>query len=380
MTSIYDSAIDAAASDQEVEPAALKAALEAGPHDAEAALAAGLIDRVGFFRDAEAMLLEQAGDDAQLLDMTDYFGAVEVGGRGPVVAVVRAEGVIITGTSGNQGLAQGQAVFSDDVAKAFYDAAEDDDVEAIVFRVSSPGGSDTASEQIRVAVEAAKAAGKPVVVSMGTYAASGGYWISSGASRIIAEPTTLTGSIGVYGGKFALGDALARVGVDVRGLSVGGEYADAFGMDAPFTPTQQAAFSAWMDRIYDGFVARVAEDRGLAPERVREIANGRVWTGEQAHDLQLVDELGGFYQAVSAAKQLAEIDSDQEVRLRFLPEPQTTWDLVRSVLGVSAGAARTLAAAGWVMGDPRAQSVLDQVVRARLGAQGAAVLAPQPLR
>ena len=199
----------------------------------------------------------------------------------------------------------GDTVRSDDVSKAFYDAIDDKSVKAIVFRISSPGGSDTASEQILSAVRAAKAAGKPVVVSMGTYGASGGYWIASQANQIIAEPTTLTGSIGVFGGKFALGPALAVFGVDARDLKVGGDYADAFGMGAPMTPAQKVAFSAWMDRIYNGFVARVAAGRRLPEDRVRQIAKGRVWTGVQAKDLGLVDDVGGFYLAIDRAKALA---------------------------------------------------------------------------
>src|SRR5690606_978391 len=137
----------------------------------------------------------------------------------------------------------------DDVAKAFYDAAKDKDVKAIVFRVSSPGGSDTASEQILAAMKAAKAAGKPVVVSMGSYAASGGYWISSDASSIVAHPATLTGSIGVYGGKFVLGDALARFGLDLRGVKLGGDFSDSASAAKEFSPSQRAAFAAWMDKI-----------------------------------------------------------------------------------------------------------------------------------
>ncbi|OIQ65142.1 50S ribosomal protein L20 [mine drainage metagenome] len=143
---------------------------------------------------------------------------------------------------------------------------------------------------------------------MGTYAASGGYWISSEASAIVAEPTTLTGSIGVYGGKFDLGPALAKFGVDVRQTTVGGDYAGAFGMGREFTPADRAAFAGWMDRIYANFVARVAAGRKLSPDRVRQIAKGRVWTGAQARQLGLVDEIGGFYQAVDKANQYATRD------------------------------------------------------------------------
>jgi protease-4 len=376
MGSIHDSAIAAAAADRGRPPAALKALLEAGPRDAETARSDGLIDRVGDLRQAQSAILARAGQGARLVDFDDY--SPDANTSGPVLAVIRAEGAIVTGTADNQSLGQGAAVYSDDVAKAFYDAIEDDAVRAIVFRVSSPGGSDTASEQIRTALVAAKAANKPVVVSMGTYAASGGYWVSTDASHIVAHPSTLTGSIGVFGGKFVIGPALQRFGIDMRGVSVGGEYADAFGSEEPFTPAQRASFSAWMDRIYANFLTRVATGRELPPERVQEIARGRVWTGAQARSLGLVDEIGGFYTAVDAAKRLAGIDADQEVRLRVLPARRSPFEMIQQALGVSAAGVRALAAAGWMLGDPRAQSLLDQAARARLGPQGSTVMAPTP--
>ena len=206
--------------------------LEAGPYGAEDALAHHLIDKVGQVSEAQAAI-RASTNDAELLDFASYrasAGTTSTPTSSSAIAVIGAEGDIVTGTSGSQSItASGSGVYSDDIARAFQNAVKDQDVKAIVFRVSSPGGSDTASEQILAAVRAAKAAGKPVVVSMGTYAASGGYWISSEASKIVAEPTTLTGSIGVFGGKFAIGDALARFGVDMKPISVGGDFAGSFG-------------------------------------------------------------------------------------------------------------------------------------------------------
>lgn len=384
MGSVYQSAIAAAATDRKKDAKALQAALEAGPYDAQDALAKGLIDKVGQVKEAQDAALKRAGSGAKFVDFGDYLSAAKAAdvvtkaGK-PVVAVVNAEGPIITGANQNGSpFGDGQTIYSDDISKALYDAVADKDVKAIVFRVSSPGGSDTASEQILAAVRAAKAAGKPVVVSMGTYAASGGYWISSEASSIVAEPTTLTGSIGVFGGKFAVGEALSRFGVDVHGLSVGGKFADAYGMGEGFTPEQRAAFAGQIDKIYDGFITRVAEGRKLPPERVREIAKGRVWTGVQAKDLGLVDEIGGFYQAVDKAKALAGLD-DKEVRLKVLPAARSPFDAFRRAFGVSASSVRTLAAAGWLLGDPQAQALMDQMAQARLRERGAMVLAPSPV-
>jgi len=387
MGSIYRTGVLTAAIDRKKEPVAFVRLVEAGPYSAEDAARKGLIDRVGQVRDASDALIARVGGKAKLVEFDDYMShalrteRMAGGLRGkPVIAVIGAEGPIMTGRGGGGNPFSGDdTVWSDDISDAFYDAIEDKDVKAIVFRVSSPGGSDTASEQILAAVKAARKAGKPVVVSMGTYAASGGYWISSQANEIVAQPTTLTGSIGVYGGKFALGDALARFGVDVRSTAVGGEYASTFGTGSGFTPDQRAAFSGWMDHIYDGFIARVAEGRKLPSDRVREIAKGRVWTGVQARQLHLVDQLGGYYDAIDRAKALARVKG--EVRIRHMEEDSSPFEAFSRMFGVSSSAIRTLAAAGWVMGDPRASAILDEVAASRLRASpsGAAVLSPTPL-
>lgn len=381
MTSVYESALAAAAGDRKQDAAALRRTLEAGPYMAEDAQRLGLIDRVGQVREARQALLDRAGDDAKILPFRDY-GQGDVGRRdraGDTIAVIEAEGPIVTGRDrGASPFTATGAIYSDDLAEAIQRATKAKNVKAIVLRVNSPGGSDTASEQILDAIREAKAKGKPVVVSMSTYAASGGYWIASEASAIVAQPTTLTGSIGVFGGKFALGEALARFGVDLRDTDIGGEYAGAFGLAKPFTPDQRAAFGQWMDRIYDNFVARVAQGRRLPPERVREIAKGRVWTGAQARQIGLVDELGGFYQAVDKAKALAGLEGD--VPLRRMTPTEGALQALQRALGVSATSARTLAAAAWVLGDPRAEAVIERAAEARLRADGATVLAPSPLR
>ena len=381
MGSIYSTALSAAAADRKQSPADLTKTLEAGPYLAEDALKLHLIDKVGQVREAEKAILAKAGDGAQLTDFEDYARAVRSSApaTGPAVAVVEAEGAIITGqdNGGANPFSGGSTIYSDTVSKAIYDAAEDDDVKAIVFRVNSPGGSDTASEQILAAVRAAKAAKKPVVISMGTYTASGGYWISSEASAIVAQPTTLTGSIGVFGGKFALGEALARFGIDVRQIGVGGSYAGAFGTGREFSAAERAAFANWMDRIYANFVTRVSVGRKLPEARVREIAKGRVWTGAQAQQLGLVDQIGGFYDAVDKAKALAGLKG--EVRLKRMATQLTMFQALQRTLGVSATSVRTLAAAAWVLGDPRAKGMLDAMADERLHGQagGAMVLAPR---
>jgi protease-4 len=380
MGSIYAAEVAAAAVDRGRNPDQVRRTLEAGPYLAEEALKAGLIDHVGQVREAEQALLKRAGSGATGVDFGDYArGRKRDAGSGPAIAVIEAEGAIMTGTDGAKNpFTGGSTIYSDDVAKAFYDAIKNRDVKAIVFRLNSPGGSDTASEQILAAVRAARAAGKPVVVSMGTYGASGGYWVSSQASAIVAQPTTLTGSIGVFGGKFAVGPALARIGVDLRQLGVGSSYAGAFGASREFTQAERAAFSRWMDQIYGNFLERVSEGRKLPLARVQEIARGHVWTGAQARDLGLVDEIGGFYEAVARAKALAHLTG--EPRLKRMTPGASPVQAIQKLLGVEAASARAVAAAAWAFGDPQAQAVIDSVAQARLRQGGAMVLAPQRLR
>ncbi len=379
MNSVYTSAVANAARDREMERAELQAALEEGPATGQVAVERGLVDRLGQVEEAERHALTRAGENAEIVDFADYASHTPRPGRGAVIAVVGGEGAIVTGHSQASPFGSGSTIYSDDVAEAIYDAIEDDSVRAIVFRVSSPGGSDVASEQILAAVRAAIAAGKPVVVSMGAYAASGGYWISSEASHIVAQPTTLTGSIGVFGGKFVLAEALGRFGIDVRGLSVGGDYADAFDINEPFSETDRAAFAGWMDGIYNEFIARVVRGRDLPEERVREIARGRVWTGAQARQLGLVDELGGFHEAVNRARVLAEIGEDEDIQLRRFPAQRSPWEELARAFSGGTEAAEALITLGAIARDPEVQALASRVRAERARSEGAAVLADEPI-
>jgi protease-4 len=383
MTSIYQSEMQVAAADRKMTPQALTSLIEAGPYTAEQAKASRLIDQVGEVEAAQAALLSKAGADAKLVDFAQYSAtprAKSITPGAPAIALIGAEGEIVTGTGVKQGFGGGSNIYSDDVAKAFYNAIHDDQVKAIVFRVSSPGGSDTASEQILAAVQAAKAAHKPVVVSMGTYAASGGYWISSQASEIVAEPTTLTGSIGVFGGKLVLGPALARFGVDLHRLSVGGQFADAYNSGAPFSPAQKAAISSWMDTIYANFTSRVAEGRHLPLERVQAIAKGRVWTGAQAVQLGLVDRLGGIQTAYAEAKRLAHLPANGPVLVKAMSPKTSPLNALSHLIGMGGASLHSLSTLMQVLSDPQAQALLQDVARARAESHGGAmVLAPNLL-
>ena len=188
---------------------------------------------------------------------------------------------------------------------------------------------------------------------------------------------TTTGSIGVYGGKLAIGPALGRYGVDMRQLKVGGAYAGAYAVGPEFTPEQRAAFSHSIDLVYDGFIQRVADGRRMSPDKVRQIAKGRVWTGEQALGLGLVDQLGGFYDAVDKAKTLAGLKG--EVRLKRMGQSKSAFEALTRVFSADAASLGNLARLGRVLSDPKVEGVMDQIDAARLHAEGAGdVLAPMP--
>jgi protease-4 len=216
-----------------------------------------------------------------------------------------------------------------DMMKAFRAAREDNSIRAVVFRVNSPGGSSLASELIRREVELT-ARKKPVVVSMSGYAASGGYWVSAPAARIVAEPGTITGSIGVFGGKFNLGPAAAKIYLNSGAISRGANV-EMFDEFTDFTPQQRAQFeSTFIGDTYHYFLKIVAAGRKMSVEDVDQIAQGRVWTGSQAIKLKLVDELGGLNDAIAAAKRIARIPVDQEVPIVSMPQQPSILDAIMS--------------------------------------------------
>ena len=374
MTSIYDSMLKDIAHDRRLDLAKVQQIIEAGPYGAEQALDLGLINHLGQVHDAQEAALKRGGDNTEIVDLRDYERTLDPTVKGDTIAVIDGEGAIMTGKGSGGGFGSEPSMMSDTVSESFYAAIKDKSVKAIVFRVSSPGGSDTASEQIANAMQAAKEAGKPVVVSMGEYAASGGYWISSGASRIVADPSTLTGSIGVFGGKLAYGDALAKFGIDMKDISVGGQYSDTFSPSQAFTPEQHAALAGWIDQIYNGFIVHVSAGRNIPEDTVRDIAKGRVWTGDQALNLRLVDRLGGFYDAVDEAKSLAKLTGD--VRLVNYPASHSMFGSAGESVRMSLTGLKTLSFLGWAMSDPKAEAVMNNVADERLREQGAAVMAP----
>ncbi len=215
---------------------------------------------------------------------------------GKAIAVVYAEGDIVDG-EGEWGQVGGAAF-----AREFRKLREDDSVKAVVLRVNSPGGSATAAEAIEREIRLTRRV-KPVVVSMGSYAASGGYWISAGSDRIFADPTTITGSIGVFGIQFDIQKLFNDHGITFDGVKTG-KFADSLTITRPKTPEEMAILQRMVDWTYGQFIGKVAEGRRMTPAQVEAIAQGRVWSGEEARKIGLVDALGGLDRAVAyAAKQ-----------------------------------------------------------------------------
>ncbi|GAA2283316.1 signal peptide peptidase SppA [Actinomadura sp. NPDC048955] len=293
-----------------------------GPLLAAEALEEGLVDGLAYRDEIYGALREEFGEEAQLRYVSRYNRAHGLAdrlpqpGRQDVVAFINGQGPIRLGRSGRGGPLpnSGPAMGSDTIGAAFRAAVKDDRVKAIVFRVNSPGGSAVASDSIWREVVLARRAGKPVIVSMGNVAASGGYYVAMAADRIVAQPGTITGSIGVVVGKAVVNDLLERVGVGL-GSVADGDHARMFSATKDFSDSEWERVNASLDKIYDDFTAKVAEGRDLSRERVHELARGRVWTGADAREHGLVDELGGIDLALDIARKRAGMASDAPVRI-----------------------------------------------------------------
>jgi protease IV len=335
MQSWYDSAVDAAASGRKLDQKAVIAAFEASPQFTEDAKAKGLIDKIGYDDDARDAALDRAGDGAKLVTL-DRFARIKeaADGDGARIALIEASGDIVDGSAGGDLFNSNQVVAGDDTAHAIREATADADVKAILLRIDSPGGSVTASDQILDAVKKAQAAGKPVIVSMGSVAASGGYYIATSADKIVAEPGTITGSIGVYTGKIALGKSLGMIGVTVGEVSIGKN--TLMNSDVtPYTDDQWAALNAQADTIYADFKDKVAKGRKLTPDQVQQVARGRVWSGADAQQRGLVDKLGGFWTAADLARKLGHVPTDDRVSFVRYPRQKGFWASLGSVFGPS---------------------------------------------
>ncbi len=328
LTSILDILVEGVASGRGLSPDSVRTLVAGGPWLAEAALEAGLVDRLGYVNDARDRIEELTEGAREYLTLARYNERRREGwNRGPRVALIHGVGAIQQGRGGFDPLFGSSALGSDRVAGHIRQAIEDDRVRAILFRVDSPGGSWIASDQVRRELERAREAGKPVVVSMSNAAASGGYLIAAPADRIVALPSTITGSIGVAAGRFVTRDLWARFGIEWDRIAVGGEEAWFTGVD-DFSDEEWARFSATLDHIYDEFLRHVAEGRGRTVEEIRPVAKGRVWSGRDAHELGLVDALGGLGTALDELRNLLELEPGAPLQVVDLPAERTFFQVL----------------------------------------------------
>ena len=334
------------------------ALLDAAPHRAASAQEAGLVDGLAYRDEATRRAREQAGQGARLVSTRSYRPPQQRRRlrRATRVALVHGSGTIQVGPS-RRGLA-GQVMGADTVVAGLGQARRSSRVQAVLLRVDSPGGSAVASDAIRRAVERAREAGTPVIVSMGSVAGSGGYWVSMDADRIVASPGTLTGSIGVVMGKLVSRGLRERVGITVDEAHRGAD-ALMFSSNERFTDAQWDKLGAQLDAIYEEFVDGVARGRGLERDHVASIARGRVWTGADASEHGLVDREGGYLAAEAELRERLGLEADAPLRFHPLPrqdlaqrlglrqpDPEETATLGRlarvlaRALGLGSGAAR----------------------------------------
>ncbi|HAF15484.1 MAG TPA: signal peptide peptidase SppA [Blastocatellia bacterium] len=306
----------------------VRAIIDNAPYSAPKAKDAGLIDGVAYRDELEKELKTKLGyketDDLRLVKGASYSDVdpESLGlNKGERIAVIYATGDIGSGQSENSPSGS-QSIGSDTLARALNDARDDKTIKAIVVRVDSPGGSGLASDIIWHAVAAAKEK-KPVVISMGDVAASGGYYISADASKIVAQPSTITGSIGVVAGKPVMRGFYDWLGISNEYV-LRGKQAGMFRETEKFSPEERAKFEEWIkNTYYNDFVPKVAKGRNKDVAYIDSIAQGRVWTGAQGRDRGLVDEFGGLDRAIEVAKELAKIPKDKGVHRVILPHPRT---------------------------------------------------------
>jgi protease-4 len=297
----------------------VRSLVDAGPFLGQQALDAKLVDGLAYRDEVFDTIKKKTGATSEFFSLTEYRKREgSPYNKGTTIALVYGVGGIMRGKSGYEP-ATGEIIMgSDTIASAIRQAVKDTDVKAILFRIDSPGGSYVASDTIWREILNAKQAGKPVIASMGGTAASGGYFIAMAADKIVAQPGTITGSIGVFGGKMITTGFWNKLGVTWDEVHTS-KNSDAWTQTRDFTPAQQARFSLWLDRVYDDFTSKVSSNRNLTREGVEKIAKGRIWTGEDAKRLGLVDELGGFPTALRLVRIAAGLPENAPIRLKVFP-------------------------------------------------------------
>jgi protease-4 len=321
---LYGQFIEDVSRDRRIVPTKLRQLIDAAPFESERARAEGLVDKIGYRADAMDDVWQHAGSTRDLVTLSDYAdGRDRSHAHRDVVALVRVSGAIVSGTNSDRPLGDELQAASDDVVDALDAAAQSKEVKAIVLRIDSPGGTYPAADAIADGVGRAKAMGKPVIVSMGDVAASGGYLAAVRADVIVAEPTTITGSIGVFGMWPVATDLLTTLGIRIDRLRAGANAGMYSSFHVP-TQAQQAAIGRELDAVYADFSRQVGEARRLDASRLDSAARGRVFTGIEARRAGLLDELGGLDVALRIAKAKAGIDESKPIEVQPFPLESNT--------------------------------------------------------
>lgn len=307
----------------------VRALVDQGPFSAAQAVKARLVDGTKYRDELNADVKQKAGAGAELLYLANYLDRLpEPAVSKEKIALIYGVGNVTRGKSTPNPFAGGSSMGSDTLVSAFHSAAHDKDVKAIVFRIDSPGGSYVASDTIWRAVAQAKAQGKRVVVSMANVAGSGGYFVAMPADKIVAEPATLTGSIGVFAGKAVVEKLLSeKLGISQDEVHEG-KNALIWSNTRLYSDAEWKKIQAFLDSAYADFVHKAAQGRGMTDEALEKIAQGRVWTGKQAKEVGLVDELGGMDVAVRLAKQLVGVPESTDLEVEVFPKPKNPLDQI----------------------------------------------------
>lgn len=319
--------------------------IDRGPFVGAEALEYGLVDELVYRDEVYDRAEAAAGTETTRQSLGKYL---ELAGRphtkGDTIALIYGVGGVQRGDSEVDPLSGGFTMGSNTVAKALRDAVDDDNVKAILFRVNSPGGSYVASDTIWHETIRAKAAGKPIVVSMGDVAGSGGYFVAMAADKIVAQPGTITGSIGVLAGKFLSQGMWDKLGISWDEVHNGAAATMWTGL-SDYDEHQWARFQKALDRIYDDFTSKVAEGRGMSREEVHEVARGRIWSGTDAKRVGLIDEVGGMDVALRLAREAAGIAADAPIELKQFPRPKTPFEALMASFGGDSAATTALVGA-----------------------------------
>jgi protease-4 len=346
---LYEQIVRGIADGRKKNEGEVRTILDDGPFLPEDALRAGLVDDVAYEDQVDEKL--RAGEQRRQIDGDDYarVSASSLGlNRGPRVAVIYAAGAITGGKSGYDPV-NGAVAGSETLVEYIRQARRDSAVRAIVLRIDSPGGSATASDAIwrELMIARNERADRPLIASMSDLAASGGYYIAMPAQVIVAQPSTLTGSIGIFGGKFVTGGAYEKLGARIDSTSIG-RHAEINSPARRYNPEELKKLQEQLQAFYDQFVEKVAESRHSTPEKIDALAQGRVWTGRQAKQNKLVDELGGLDRAIAIAKQRAKIGADSDVEIVVYPPRKSFYELLSEQFSGSSDSLQAAALSAWM--------------------------------